>query len=328
MMKRREFITLLGGTAVAWPLSARAQQGGESLLVGMLETTSRQVNSANLAAFLKGLREFGFIEGQNLRIEYRSADGRTERFSDLANEVIKLNVNVIVTRGTPAALAAKKATDRIPIVMAANGDPVGSGLVASLARPGGNITGLSALVFDLYPKRVELLRDTITPLTRIVGFFNMDNPISTREWNEILTAARSFGIAAELFDIRDRDALEPAFDAAIRQRPNAAVVGLDTVTQSNHKMIAELATTHRLPAIYASREFVEAGGLLAYGVSYSDLYYRAATYVDQIRKGNKPSDIPVQQPTKFELMINLKTAKALGLEIPPTLLARADEVIE
>jgi putative ABC transport system substrate-binding protein len=167
-LQRRAFITLLGGAA-AWPLTARAQQGGESLLVGMLETTSRQVNSANLAAFLKGLRELGFIEGQNLRIEYRSADGRTERFSDLANEVVKLNVNVIVTRGTPAALAAKKASDRIPIVMTANGDPVGSGLVASLARPGGNITGLSALVFDLYPKRVELLRDTITPLTRIVG---------------------------------------------------------------------------------------------------------------------------------------------------------------
>ena len=327
-MKRREFITLLGGAAATWPQALRAQQGGESLRVGMLETTSRELNSANLAAFLQGLRELGLIEGQNLRLEYRSADGRTERFSDLANELIKLNVNVIVTRGTPAAFAAKKATENIPIVMAANGDPVGSGLVASLARPGGNITGLSALVFDLYPKRVELLRDTITPLTRIVGFFNMDNPISTREWSEVLAAARSFGITAELFDIRDRDALAPAFAAAIRHRPNAAVVGLDTVTQSNHKMIADLATTHRLPAVYASREFVEAGGLLAYGVSYSHLYYRAATYVDQIRKGAKASNIPVQQPTKLELMINLKTAKTLGLDVPPSLLARADEVIE
>ena len=156
----------------------------------------------------------------------------------------------------------------------------------------------------------------------------MDNPISTREWSEVLAAARSFGITAELFDIRDRDALAPAFAAAIRHRPNAAVVGLDTVTQSNHKMIADLATTHRLPAVYASREFVEAGGLLAYGVSYSHLYYRAATYVDQIRKGAKASNIPVQQPTKLELMINLKTAKTLGLDVPPSLLARADEVIE
>ena len=210
MIGRREFITLLGGAAATWSQALRAQQGGESFRVGMLETTSREVNSANLAAFLQGLRELGLIEGQNLRLEYRSADGRTESFSDLANELVKLNVNVIVTRGTPAAFAAKKATESIPIVMAANGDPVGSGLVASLARPGGNITGLSALVLDLYPKRVELLRDTITPLTRIVGFFNMDNPISTREWSEVLAAARSFGIAAELFDIRARDALAPA----------------------------------------------------------------------------------------------------------------------
>jgi putative ABC transport system substrate-binding protein len=327
-MRRREFITLLGGVATAWPLAARAQQAGETLLVGILETISRQLNAANFAAFVKGLRELGFVEGQNLRIEYRSADGRTERFPTLANELVKLNVDVIVTRGTPAAFAAKMATNKIPIVMAANGDPLGNRLIASLARPGGNITGLSALVTDLYRKRVQLLHDSIAPLRRIVGFFNMQNPQSASEWAEVLAGARSFGIETEVFDVRSRDALTPAFDAANRKPPDAAVVGLDTLTQSNAKLIADLATQHRLPTIYASREFVEAGGLLSYGVSYPDLYYRAATYVDQIRKGRKPSDLPVQQATKFELVVNLKAAKALGLNMSRDFLLLADDVIE
>jgi putative ABC transport system substrate-binding protein len=331
-MKRREFITLLGGAAaassVSWPLAVRAQQPGNVRRVGMLETTSREGNAANLAAFHKGLRELGYVEGQNLVIEYRSADGRAERFPDLANELVRLKVDVIVTRGTPAALAAKKATQTIPVVMAANGDPLGSGLIASLARPGGNLTGLSALVLDLYPKRVELLRDMITPLTRIAVLFNMGNPITLLEWEEVTGAARSLNIQADLHDVRTREALAPAFDSASRQRADALIVGLDTLMQSNRELVAALAARHRLPAIYASREFAEVGGLLVYGVSYPDLYQRAAAYVDKIMKGAKPADLPVQQPTKFELVINLQTAKSLGLTVPPTLLARADEVIE
>jgi putative tryptophan/tyrosine transport system substrate-binding protein len=327
-MRRRQFITLLGGAVTAWPLAARAQQRGHVSRIGILHTTSRESSAATLSAFQKGLRELGYVEGQNLLFEYRSADGRTERFPGLAAELVDLKVDVIVTRGTPAAIAAQKATTTIPIVMASNGDPLGSGLIASLARPGGNITGLSALVFDLYPKRAELLKDIVPTLKRIAGLFNMDNPVSSREWQEIVTATRSLGIAAELIDVRNRDAFAPAFDAASAQRAEALIVGLDTLTQSNTEVIVELAAAHRIPAIYSSREFVDAGGLLAYGVSYPDLYYRAAAYVDKIIKGAKPSDLPVQQPTKFELVINLKTAKAIGLTIPGAFVVRADEVIE
>jgi putative ABC transport system substrate-binding protein len=326
-MNRREFITLLGGAA-AWPLAAQAQQRGQVWRIGILETISRELNAANVSAFQKGLRELGHVEGQNLLFEYRSADGHTERFPDLAAELVNLKVDVIVTRGTPAALAAKKTTATIPIVMAANGDPLGSGLIASLARPGGNVTGLSSLVLDLYSKRVELLRDMFPALTRIANLFNPDSPISLREWDEVAKSARSLGIAADPIEVRDRDALVPAFNAATAQRDEALIVGLDTVTQSNLEAIVKLAAAHRLLAMYSSRDFVDAGGLLTYGVSYPDLYYRAAVYVDKIIKGAKASDLPVQQPTKFEFVINLKAAKAIGLTIPESFLTRADEVIE
>jgi len=327
-MRRRDFLTLIGGAAAVWPLAARAQQRGQVAHIGILETKSRELNAANLSAFQQGLRELGYVEGQNLLLEYRSADGRTERFPGLAAELVELKVDVIVTRGTPAALAAKKATETIPIVMAANGDPLGSGLVAGLAHPGGNITGLSALVLDLYPKRVELLRDMNPALTRIAGLFNPDTIIGLREWDEVTKSARSLGIAAELIEVRNRNALAPAFDAASGQRIEALLVGLETVTESNQELVVELAATHRIPTMYSEREFVDAGGLLAYGVRYPDLYYRAAAYVDKIMKGAKASDLPVQQPTKIELVINLKTAKALGLTVPQTLLVAADEVIE
>jgi putative ABC transport system substrate-binding protein len=326
-LNRRELIAL-GAAAATWPLAARAQQRDQMRRVGMLEMTARELNAANLAAFVKGMRELGYAEGQNLRIEYRSADGRGQRFAELADELVGLKVDVIVTRGTPAALAAKNATQTIPIVMASNGDPLGSGLIASLARPGGNVTGLSALVLDLYPKRVDLLREMVPDLKRIAGLFNMDNPISSREWGEVVASARSLGVAADLLDIRNREALAPAFEAAGRRRAEALVVGLDTLTQSNAEAIAALAAAHRIPAIYSSREFVDAGGLLAYGVSYPDQYYRTAGYVDKIIKGARASDLPVQQPTKFELVVNLKTAKALGLTVPLTLQYAADEVIE
>ena len=327
-MKRRDFIALLGGAAAGWPLAARAQQRRQVSRVGLLETTSRELNAANISAFQKGLRELGYVEAQNLLLEYRSADGRTERFPGFAAELVDLKVDVIVTRGTPAALAAKKATQTIPIVMAANGDPLGSGLIAGLAHPGGNVTGLSALVLDLYPKRVELLRDMVPGLTRIAGLFNPDSIIGLREWDEVNKSARSLGISPYLIEVRNRDALAPAFDAASALRVEALMVGLETVTESSRELVVQLAAAHRIPAMYSDRDFVDAGGLLAYGVSYPDLYYRAAAYVDKILKGAKASDLPVQQPTKFELVINLKTAKALGLTLPPTLLVAADEVIE
>jgi len=324
---RRELLAALGGAAIAWPLAARAQQAGKVYRVGMLETTSAALNAANLDALREGLRQLGYVEGQNLVVEYRSADGRPGHFSDLAAELIRLNVDVIVTRGTPAAIAAKKASNTIPIVMAASGEPLGSGLIVSLARPGGNVTGLSSLASDTYTKRVALLREIVPAVARILVLLNMSNPVLAGEWRVIQKATSSLGIQPQLSDIRVREDIERAFNTASGQR-DALVVGNDTLTQSNRRLVVELAAEHRLPAIYAAREFVDAGGLIAYGVSYPDLYRRAAAYINKILKGVKPADLPVEQPSKFELVISVKTAHALGLAVPPTLLALADEVIE
>ena len=327
LYKRREFITLLGGTA-AWPLAARAQQAGKVHRIGVLETISTTLNVANFYALREGLRQLGYAEGQNLVIEYRSADGRDDRFPGLARELLALKVDVIVTRGTPAAKAVKNATSTVPVVMMASGDPVGVGLVTSLARPGGNITGLSAIVGELSPKRLELIREIVPGLARIAVLANTSNDAVRRDWARIETAARSLGVQSQLLDLRESDALGPTFDDASARRADALVVVIDAITQANQQRIVDLAMKHRLPAIYSSREFVNAGGLISYGVSYPDLYRRAATYVDKILKGTKPADLPVVQPTKFELVINLKTAKALGIEVRPSLLALADEVIE
>jgi putative ABC transport system substrate-binding protein len=326
-MKRREFIALIGGAA-AWPLAARAQQPGKVYRIGMLETISEALNAANLAAFRKSLSDLGYIEGHNLFIEYRSADGRAERFPEAAAELVRSNVDLIVTRGTPASLAAKNVTAAIPVVMAAVAEPLGSGLVAGLARPGGTVTGLSSFAAVLDAKRVEILREAVPGVARIAVFLNMGNPVQLVEWKEIEAAAQSTGIAHQLLDVRRVEDIGPAFDAASAQHADALVVGIDALMQANSKLITDLATQHRLPAIYASREFIEAGGLFAYGVSYPDLYRRAAIYVDKILKGAKPADLPVEQPTKFELVINLRAARALGLQIPDQLIARADEVIE
>jgi putative ABC transport system substrate-binding protein len=327
-VKRREFITLLGGAAAAWPLRAGAQQAGKVYRIGVLEMTSATLNVANVYALRAGLRQLGYFEGQNLVIEYRSADGRDDRFPGLARELLALKVDVIVTRGTPAAKAAKNATSTVPVVMAASGDPLGTGLVTSLSRPGGNITGLSAIVGELAPKRLELIREIVPGLARIAVLANTSNDAVRRDWARIETAARSLGVQSQLLDLRESDALGPTFDDARARRADALVVVIDAITQANQQRIVDLAMKHRLPAIYSSREFVDAGGLISYGVSYPDLYRRAATYVDKILKGTKPADLPVVQPTKFELVINLKTAKALGIEVRPSLLALADEVIE
>jgi putative ABC transport system substrate-binding protein len=326
-MKRRAFIALIGGAA-AWPLAARAQQAGRVRRIGVLESVSVMLNAANYDALRQGLRELGYVEGRNLVIEYRSADGRTGRFPDLAAELVRRDVDLIITRGTPAALAAKNVTATIPIVMAASSDPVGTHLVVSLARPGGNLTGLSSVVSDLYGKRVELLKEMVPTAAVIANFFNLSNPASPLELKETETATRSLGLRSLRFDVRNGDDIRRAFDAADREPGVALVVQPDGVLQQHRETITELAAKHRLPAIYAAREFIDAGGLALYGVSYPDLYRRAATYVDRIFKGAKPADLPIEQPTRFELVINLKTAKALGLKIPPTLLARADDVIE
>ena len=327
-MNRRDFIKAIASSAVAWPLVARAQSTARIWRIGVLETVSASMNAANFDAFRRGLRELGYIEGQNYVIEYRSADGRAERFADLAAELVRLRVDLIVTRGTPAARAAKEATTKIPVVMAAIGEPLGVGVVASLARPGGNITGFSAFVTELSAKRVEILRETFPGISRVGFLNNMSNPVIPPQWEVTKDAARSLGMEAELLDVRTRDDVPRAFEAATRLKVAALLVGVDAVTQANGQLIIDNVAIMRIPAVYASKEFVDSGGLMTYSVSYPHLYYRAAGLVDKILKGARPGDLPVEQPTKLELVINLKTAKALGLEIPPTLLARADEVIE
>ena len=327
MIDRRAFLAGSGAVLLAAPLAAEVQPAGKVYCIGVLEPTSMALNAANFDAFRQGLRELGYVEGRNMRIEYRSADGRSERFPDLAAELVRLKVDVILTRGTPAVMAAKNATGTIPVVMAASGDPVLSGVVSSLARPGGNVTGLSAVVVEVSGKRLELIREMAPGVSRVAALFNMSNPNDALQWKEIETAAPSLRVQLQLLDVRKPSDFAGAFDAAVKGRAGALVVGLDALTWANHRPIVDLAAKHRLPAIYGGREFVNAGGLIAYGVSYPHLYHRAANFVDKILKGAKPADLPVEQPSKFELVINLKTAKAFGLTIPQSLLQRADEVI-
>jgi len=319
------FLALHAGVGL---LSAEAQAPGKVWRIGLLETTSPALNVANLDAFRQGLRELGYVEGQNFVIEYRSADGQPERFPGLATELVSRKVDIIVTRGTPAVLAAKKATGSIPIVMATSADPPGYGIVSSLAHPGGNVTGLTTIAVELAGKRLQLLGETLPRIARVAELANMSNPASAANWRQLDVAARSLGLEPQLLDVRNPEDLVRAFDAATKKRADAVVVANDTVTQSNLKRIVELSATHRLPSIYASREFVDAGGLFAYGAKQSELYRRAASYVDKILKGAKPSDLPVEQPTTYEQVVNLKSAKALGLTIPQSVLLRADQVIE
>ena len=324
-MRRREFITLLGSTA-AWPRATRAQD--RVRVIGILETISPELNAGNLDALRRGLKDLGYTEGQNIWLDYRSAEGQAARFPALAAELVRLKVDLIVTRGTPAARAAKEATSTIPIVMAAIGEPIGTGVVANLARPGRNVTGLSAVVVDLSGKRVELMKEMAPRITRVGYLNNMSNPLNPPAWEETQTAARSLGIQAELLDVRSKDDIARAFEKAASARVDGLLVGIEAVVQQHRTMIVILSGRHHLPTIYASREYAEAGGLMTYGVSYPDLYRRAAVFVDKIFKGARAGDLPVEQPTKFELVINLKTAKALGLAIPQSVLLRADEVIE
>ena len=323
-INRRVFLTTLAA-AVASPLRASAEEPARLHRIGMLERTSMVVNAINVDSFRRRLRELGYVDGSSVSLEYRSADGVDERFPSLASELVALKPDVIVTRGTPAAIAGRNATTTIPVVILGVGDPVGQKLVTSLAHPGGNITGLSAAVTDVYPKRVQLLRELVPHAARIGALLNMSNPALPPQWKVVELAARSLGIEAQLLDVRRVQDLEPAFDAASALRIDALIVGLDTLTQANQRMIVELAAKRRLPAIYASTEFV--GGLVTYGVEYPEMYRRAADYVHRIFRGARPAELPVEEPTKFELAINLKTARALGLTIPPSVLLRADHVI-
>ena len=325
-MDRRTFIGGVAGGLFAAPLAARAQQAGKVYRIGILEAIPAAQNAANLDALRRGLRDLGYAEGRNLIIEYRSADGRAERFPDLASELVRLKVDLIVTRGTPAARAAKNATGTIPVVMATMGDP--GAIVASFAHPGGNITGVTTFSTELTAKRIELLKELVPNLSRVALLHNMGNPAAPPEWEETKTAARSLGLHAELLDVRSQGDLGRAFELAARQHVGALVIGADGLTQAHQQTIVDFVARNRLPATYPAREFVEAGGLIAYAVNYPDLYFRLASFVDKIFKGAKPGELPVEQPAKFVLAINLKTAKALGLTIPQSLLLRADEVIQ
>ncbi len=327
-MERRAFIGVIAGGLLAAPLAAEAQQAAKVPRIGFLGNSTAALEANLVGPFREGLRELGYVEGRNILIEYRWAEGQYERFPALIAELIALKVDVIVTAGTPAALAVKKATTSIPLVMAAVGDPIGVGLVASLARPGGNVTGLSAIAPELEGKRLELVREVVPKLSSIAVLWNPDNPFHAGSLKETRAAAQVLGIKVQLLGVRVSEEFPAAFAAILRERPGALLVLADRLFLHNRARIVDFEAKHRLPGVYAYRELVEAGGLMSFGPSYPGMHRRAAYYVDKILKGAKPADLPVEQPTKFELMINLKTAKALGLTIPPSVLLRADEVIQ
>ena len=325
-MKRRAFITLVGG-ATAWSLVARAQQPGKLPTIGFLGATTPLAEGQRLAAFVQRLRQLGWMEGRNVSMEVRWAEGRSERYAEIAAEFVRLKVDLIVTYATPPVLAAKQATSIIPIIFASAADPAGTGLVASLARPGGNVTGLSNQQADTATKRLELVREVIPGLGRLAILANVGNPAAVLDMREVQAAARTLSLNAVAFEIRRAEDIAPAFEALIG-RVHALYVAGDPLVNTNRIRINSLALGARLPTMHGYREYVEAGGLMSYGPNVPDQYRRAADFADKILRGTKPSDIPVEQPTKFDLVINLTTAKALGLTVPPTLLARADEVIE
>jgi putative tryptophan/tyrosine transport system substrate-binding protein len=319
--RRRDFITLLGGAA-AWPLAARAQQPKVptigALVIGNVspEEFWRE--------FRQGLRDLGYIEGQNVRFEFRSAEGRLDRLAELAAELVRLKVDVIVTWFTPTAVAAKHATREIPIVMAETGDPVGTGLIMSLHRPGGNVTGIASVAAELAGKSVQLIRDMLPAARRVTALANATDPFSKPFLKEIQLGGDATGTAIKTVRINTKEEFESAFAGMERDRPDAIIVQPSLPS----KRAAELALQHRVPAVSVPRWFVDEGGLMSYSAIYADLFRKAAVYVDKILKGAQAADLPVEQPTRFQLIINMKTAKALGITVPPALLARADELIE
>jgi ABC-type uncharacterized transport system substrate-binding protein len=319
---RRQFLATVGGAAVAWPLVALAQQPKVptigALVIGNVspEQFWRE--------FRQGLRDLGYVEGQNIRFEFRSAEGHLDRLPELAAELVRLKVDIIVTWFTPTALAAKQATREIPIVMAETGDPIGTGLVASLPRPGGNVTGIASVAAELAGKSVQLIRDMLPSARRVTALANATDPFSKPFLEQIELGGKATGTAIHAIKISSSEEFETAFAAMEKDRPDAVIVQPSLPT----KRAAELALQQRVPAVSVPPWFAEQGGLMSYSAIYADLFRKAAVYVDKILKGAQPADLPIEQPTRFQLVINMKTAKALGIEVPPTLLARADEVIE
>src|SRR5215831_14004143 len=320
-MKRREFITLLGSAAAVWPLVTHAQSG-KSPRIGIIDDTPMWDH------FRQGLRDLGYVAGQNIAIEYRSAQGNVDRLRQAALELASLPVNVIVAYGSPATRAARQATSTIPIVMIGIGDPVRAGFVTNLARPGGNITGNSNLAPDLTGKRMEILKECVPGLARVAFLWNPDNDSNLAFLEELIIVVPALGLQLISVPMRTSDDFEAVFAAMMQRRPNAFVTTSDPLIQRHIGQIIDFMAKHRLPAMYQTKEEARAGGLMAYGAILPDMFRRGAWYVHRILQGAKPAELPVEQPTKFELTINLKTAKALGLTVPPSLLARADEVIE
>jgi ABC-type uncharacterized transport system substrate-binding protein len=323
-MNRRDFIFALGGATAVWPLAARAQQTPP--MIGFLGPASASAMSAWTAAFVQRLRELGWIESRTIRIEYRWGDGRADRLPEIAAEFVRLKVDVIVTTGTPVPVL-KEATSTIPIVFTIANDPVGGGLVGSLSRPGGNVTGLSQLAADLGGKRLELLREVIPDLRRLATLSNVGNAATASEMIQVSEAARTLGLEVVNSEIRRSEDITSAIES-LKGRADAIYVQADPLMNTNRVRISTLALGARLPTLGGIREYVEAGGLMSYGPNFPDLFRRAAEYVDKILRGAKPSDLPVEQPTRFDLVVNLTTAKALGLKVPEAFLVRADEVIE
>jgi putative ABC transport system substrate-binding protein len=325
-VKRREFITLLGGAA-AWPLAARAQQTMKLPTIGFLGATTPSTQKKWTDTFVQRLRELDFIEGRSIAIEYRWAEGRSEHAAEIFRDFVRLKVDVIVTHSTALTVAAKQATSLIPIVFAVAGDPVGAGLVASLARPGGNVTGLSLQLTDIFSKRLELLSETVPSLRRLAIITNPIYDSAVSEMREVRTLAGTLGLEVATFQIARAEDIAPVFEA-LKGRSDALYVCTEPLVNTHRAQINSLVLKERLPSVCGFREFVEAGGLMSYGANYPALFRRAAEFVDKILRGAKPADIPVEQPTKFELLLNLRTANTLGIEVPPKLLALADEVIE
>ncbi len=328
MNNRRKLVIALGAGALAWAGAVRAQAPTKVRRIGLLLTSSPSDAVLWYQAFRLGLRDLGWVEGKNISIEYRYAEGSSERLPDLAADLVRLKVDVIVTGATSDSVAAQKATNAIPIVMAAGGDPVAMGVVESLARPGGNVTGLSQMAQQLVGKRLELLKEIVPKLSRVAVLWDPQGAASPFYWKEIQLPARQLGIELHSLEVRSTDDFDQAFEAATRARAGALFITAYPVINTNLKRIAGLAAKSRLPSIFQSSAFADAGGLLTYGPDRADLYRRAATYVDKILKGAKPADLSIEQPTKFELVINMKTAKALGITIPQSVRFRADWVIE